>query len=130
MAGAFEQFWTMYPRKAAKGDARKAWGQMEELLPPITELLGILAEHKKCEQFLRDGGQYIPYPATWLRQERWEDELKVDMGSNVNGKEWHETASGIAAKALELGVSQRDAEPFPQFKARVFAASGRLSKAA
>ena len=30
----------------------------------------------QCQQldWLKDGGQFIPYPASWLRAARWEDE--------------------------------------------------------
>ena len=39
-------------------------------------------------------------------------------------KEWHETASGIEAKAADLGIKKRFDEGFPAFKARVFEAAG------
>lgn len=39
-------------------------------------------------------------------------------------KEWHETASGIEAKAVELGITKRFDEGFPAFKARIFEAAG------
>lgn len=39
-------------------------------------------------------------------------------------KEWHETASGIEAKAVELGIKKRFDESFPSFKVRVFDAAG------
>jgi hypothetical protein len=97
-------FWKSYPRKAAKGDARKAWLQTAKIRPETGELLQVIEQHKQTEQWLRDGGQFIPYPASWLRAERWEDELTVDMGANKNGKLWHESWSGIVAKGKELGI--------------------------
>lgn len=45
-------------------------------------------------------------------------------------KEWHESASGIEAKAAELGLTRRFDEPFPTFKARVFEAAGLEVEAA
>ena len=35
-----------------------------------------LAEQKKSKDWTKDGGQYIPYPATWLNGKRWQDELE------------------------------------------------------
>lgn len=35
---------------------------------------------------------------------------------------WHESAAGVRARAIELGVAERDLEAFPTFKARVMAA--------
>ena len=38
-------------------------------------MIGAVEAQKQTEQWKRDGGQYIPHPATWLNQMRWEDEL-------------------------------------------------------
>ncbi len=32
---------------------------------------------KQSEQWTKDNGRFIPNPATWLNQGRWEDELPV-----------------------------------------------------
>lgn len=49
-------------------------------------------------------------------------------------KAWHETPSGIEEKAKELGVPRvpgnNGLDPFPAFKARVFAAAGMQAQAA
>jgi hypothetical protein len=34
-----------------------------------------IERHKRSAQWTKDGGQFIPNPATWLNQKRWEDEL-------------------------------------------------------
>ena len=31
---------------------------------------------KKSEQWNRENGRFIPYPATWLHAQGWEDELE------------------------------------------------------
>lgn len=79
MQDDFETFWTCYPRKVAKGDARKAWKQTASIRPNMDTLIAAVAAQRKCEQWLKDGGQYIPYAATWLRAERWDDVLEVEM---------------------------------------------------
>jgi len=33
-----------------------------------------LERSKVSEQWQRDGGQFIPHPATWLNGRRWEDQ--------------------------------------------------------
>ena len=33
-----------------------------------------LEVQKQSQQWRKDGGQYIPMPATWLNGRRWEDE--------------------------------------------------------
>ncbi|NDA64363.1 MAG: hypothetical protein EBX50_20395, partial [Chitinophagia bacterium] len=59
------------------------------------------------------------YPATWLRGERWEDELTIVLPDVVNEKPWHETASGIEAKGKEFGLYPSQFATFPEFRAAV-----------
>ena len=69
-----ERFWAVYPRKKGKQDAWRVW----EKLNPDKELCFTMAaalKWQKCTaQWTEEGGKYIPYPATWLRHRRWEDE--------------------------------------------------------
>jgi ribosomal protein L37AE/L43A len=75
----FEEFWKIYPRKCKKGDARKAWGQTKKIRPPLAELLKTVYAARASKQWHKDDGDFIPYPATWLRGECWSDELEVDL---------------------------------------------------
>lgn len=76
----FEAFWQAYPRKVGKDAAFRAWKRKRRELPPPDELAAILARQCHCEQWQRDGGQYIPHPATWLNGGRWQDELEPTAG--------------------------------------------------
>jgi hypothetical protein len=84
----FEEFWKIYPRKVAKGDARKAWAATTKIRPPMPELLKAVYAARASKQWLKDDGDFIPHPATWLRQERWEDQHEVDLSQmhSANGK--------------------------------------------
>lgn len=100
----FEAWWQRYPRKVAKGDARKAWKQTEKIRPPLAQLLKALSVARASEQWLKDGGQFIPYPATYLRQERWDDVHEIELAQvQHDGRMWWETNNGIERKAKELG---------------------------
>ena len=74
--GGFEKFWSAYPRHVAKSDAQKKF----EKLNPDEELLAVMLDaiekQKNSEQWVKDNGQYIPHPSTWLNQRRWEDEVR------------------------------------------------------
>lgn len=76
----FNRFWAAYPRKKGKQDALKAW----EKLAPDMELCRVMSAalkwQKQSEQWLKDGGRYIPYPGKWLRQRLWEDEPDKPSG--------------------------------------------------
>jgi hypothetical protein len=119
----FSIFWATFPRKVAKADARKAWAQTKDIRPDIAILLSAIKAQSKTEQWMRGGGQFIPYPATWLRGERWEDELEVTLPGVVNEKPWHETSTGIEAKGKELGLDPDQFEHFPAFKIAVMRAA-------
>lgn len=120
----FDQFWAAYPRRVDKGTARKAWARTASIRPLIADVLKAVEEAKRSAQWLKDDGQYIPYPATWLNGERWDDEHEVDLGSNVSGKAWYETSSGIEAKGRELGLKVGDYDNFPAFRAQVHSKAG------
>lgn len=72
----FAEFWEAYPKKMAKGDAIKAWGQMEAG-QHLAKILETVKASAKLEAWTKDDGRFIPFPATWLRAQRWEDELSI-----------------------------------------------------
>lgn len=78
-AVGFDAFWAVYPRKIAKGDARRAWMKLRPDERLRATILGALSRQVSCDDWSRDDGQYIPYPATWLNGARWEDEATEPM---------------------------------------------------
>ena len=119
----FEEFWKVWPKRCAKADARKAWAQTKDIRPELTNLLNAVKAACKTEAWMKDGGKYIPHPATWLRGERWEDELEVKLPNVINDKLWHDTATGIELKGKELGLDPSQFESFPHFKVAVMRAA-------
>lgn len=70
----FERFWSHYPKKVGK-DA--AWREWQALAPgdDLTDrILAALQWQRASAQWLKDGGQFIPHPRTYLHQQRWLDE--------------------------------------------------------
>lgn len=75
----FEEFWTLYPKKQGKGAALKVWKRLKPDKALFERIMASVRENvAKNQQWQRDGGQYIPNPATWLNQTRWEDTIGVD----------------------------------------------------
>lgn len=70
----FDRFWKAYPRRQAKKAAKKAWDKLKPDLPLCRIMAAALERQKRSSEWRRDGGAYIPYPATWLNGRRWEDE--------------------------------------------------------
>ena len=71
----FGEFWDLYPKKSGRSEAERVWadtvGEDEELYLTVMEALG---RQVFWEQWQRDGGRFIPYPARWLEQRLWEDQ--------------------------------------------------------
>lgn len=79
----FDQFWEQYPKKRSKGRAERAWNKITPDENLLAEILDGLERAKKSHEWTKEGGQYIPYPSTWLNAKGWEDEFGEEAG---NGK--------------------------------------------
>ena len=75
----FAQFWDAYPKKKAKEAALKAWDKRKPTSELLSAMLSALERQKVSPDWLKDSGRFIPFPATWLNQARWTDEVEVDL---------------------------------------------------
>lgn len=76
-AGAtFDDFWLLYPRRVARRDAMKAWAQMTA----AEQMAAVVAMVDWRRVWATKDKEFLPYPATWLRGGRWEDELPETDG--------------------------------------------------
>lgn len=76
----FAQFWQAYPKKVSKDAARKAWVKLK-LSQHSEQVLESLERWKASKGWKKNGGEFIPYPATWLNRNDWADEeLTTDTG--------------------------------------------------
>lgn len=91
-ADAFDQFWSAYPRRTGKEAARKAWAVVAKRgVTPDRIMAGLhrFAEHPP------DDPQFIPHPATWLNQGRYDDEPMEARNGNGMGRD-QRTGAGAA----------------------------------
>ncbi len=114
---AFERFWQLYPRKVAKMDAQKAWRTMTD--SQRFAALESIPIHVRYWQLAGTQKEYLPYPASWCRGERWTDEL--EMPEPTSGNAWMKSESGIATKAAQVGVQARPGEGYQELRARILA---------
>lgn len=65
----FEKFWSSYPKKVGRGAAERAWKKAVQLATAeeITRIAKVYP--------WGDDKQFIPHPATWLNQQRWQDDI-------------------------------------------------------
>lgn len=70
----FESFFASYPGK--RKDRKVAQRSWKKIDPNQHEAIFIaLIAYKASEEWLAQGGKFIPYTSKWLNQERWKDEL-------------------------------------------------------
>lgn len=75
-AAAFEIFYQAYPNKKNVKTARTRWEKMKVTPELFAAIMEGLERAKNSQEWGKDGGAYIPHPATWLNGEGWKNEYK------------------------------------------------------
>jgi hypothetical protein len=94
------ELWVVYPRKAAKKDARKALHALKPDDALRRRILENVAHRKAADPQWRD--QIVPHLATYLRGERWEDEVQ-DRPRGAGSKAAQRERDNAAAVAAFVG---------------------------
>lgn len=70
---SFAKFFSSYPKKLNKSYAKQIWFKLkpDDLL--VNKIMSSLENFKKSKDWIKENGQFIPYPSTWLNKKRWED---------------------------------------------------------
>lgn len=86
LPAGFAEFWSVYPKKKSKGAAVKAWKRIKpsaELVEQIVRKVDLL---KRTDQWVKDGGQFIPHPASWLNAMGWEDDVDTSVTASGHAR--------------------------------------------
>jgi hypothetical protein len=84
----FAAFWSHYPKKLGKGQAEKAWNRLHPENGLVEIILASVEAHRTTQQWA--DLQYIPYPATFLNDRRWEDILLSAKRESTAERLWRE----------------------------------------
>lgn len=104
LGGRFDEFWSAYPRKVGKGDARKRWEKIKPDDTLFEKIMASVEAAKQSKEWRKDNGEYIPYPATWLNREGWEDDLSgVDLSSGEKDDTMYGLEEAIERARREAG---------------------------
>ncbi|MCD8206799.1 MAG: DUF6291 domain-containing protein [Bacteroidales bacterium] len=90
---AFDEFWAMYPKKKSKGQAKRAWDKIKPDKDTIMAIMAKLPELMASDDWQKENGRYIPYPATWLNAEGWKDEVSRPKNRYEVIDEWARASS-------------------------------------
>lgn len=88
----FDEFWSTYPKKVGKKAAQNAWKKAKPDAELFKRIIQAVEAAKVSDQWTRGNGQYIPHPATWLNQGRWDDEL--DPATPAGGQIYQAASTG------------------------------------
>lgn len=73
----FETFWSTYPKKVGKAAAQKSFQRLKVNNELLEAMLSSIEIQKQSKQW--SDKQFIPNPATYLNQRRWEDEFETEL---------------------------------------------------
>ena len=112
----FSDFYDLYPRKMARKDAEKAWRSMTVI--EQEKALEALPNHLKYWKIKETAKDFIPYPASWLRAGRYDDELDIEPTKKPE-LPWYSSEELTKAKAQEVGCQAYAGEGWQQWRARI-----------
>lgn len=108
----FERLWKCYPRKTAKGAARRAFDRVMRRTdaPNIDDLIAAVGRYG--EQFTsgKSEQRFCAYLATWLNSERWLDEILPAQTQQISEPKSGEirTAESLASAFVHTGRSEEE----------------------
>ena len=94
----FDEFWDLYPKKVGKKAAQSSWKRIHPDAALFDRIIQSVTAAKRSEQWIRENGRFIPNPATWLNQGRWDDEL------TASGQSYPQAAVGYGGKFNTMDV--------------------------
>lgn len=98
----FNIFWNEYPKRVGKEKAKKAFFKtcLDDVV--FSEMLEALNKFKMTSDWKKEKGQYIPYPASWLNQKRWEDEFNFEIDESKIENNHDEIDSEVEKRFMNI----------------------------
>lgn len=82
----FDEFWQGYPKRVGKDAARKAFEKRKPDALLTARMVQAVETQKRSRQWQEESGKFIPNPATWLNQGRWEDDVEAEAENKETWK--------------------------------------------
>jgi len=119
----FDSFWKIYPKRIGKVSARRAWKKIRGAKEHVLEIIEGVEKWKASQQW--QDAQFIPYPATFLNDRRWEAEVpqhgqqrsKTQQRSATNFEVLDRVRDAVdrgAGRALPSGIERAPGGALPK----------------
>lgn len=109
----FEKFWKRYPNKVGKP---KAMAKLKQINPDgkLDEvIMEGLARHCVSQSWLKDNGEFIPHPITWLNRQGWEDEVRANVPGQTNTGGSRQAGPSLVDRVRQANAHLFENEPPP-----------------
>lgn len=101
----FDEFWEAYPKKVGKQPAHKKWKQKHLDAKAEMIIADVIWRKGRSQQWNKG---FVPNPATYLHQERWDDERDdIQAGKAKDGKDSIDAVKARNEYTRVLQESQR-----------------------
>jgi len=97
----FESFWSVYPRKVGKAQARKAWDKLKLNDDTVKMIAENIALRIKYGEWSDANKTFIPHAATYLNNARWEDEVEQKLVTQIK------QPAQIKKRDIEVALTDR-----------------------
>ncbi len=78
---AFDEFWNLYPKKVNRKRSEQKWKTLD--FEAQQKILEVLPKQNASAVWMKEGGQFIPHPTTYLNGERWNDQVEVPKANYI-----------------------------------------------
>jgi len=113
---SFIDFYNLYPRKMGRKDAERSWNRLTS--DQQSDCLDAMPNYLKYWKIKETAKDFIPYPATFLNQERWTDEIDIEPLKKPE-LPFYATEELTLKKAQEVGVTPYAGEGWQALRSRI-----------
>lgn len=103
----FTKFYSVYPKKVAKGAAFKAFKKLDPSEELLQEMIAAIAAQSRYRSEAAKANEFVApwkHPATWITNECWEDEIKSHADLKEKVRIQGKCACGDYANQKDNGV--------------------------
>lgn len=100
-------FWEPYPKKTGKGAAWKAWKKLRPSNGLRERIKDSVIKHTLSQDWKKENGQFIPNPATFLNQKRFDDAINAARNDEKGGvaRVWSEIVLHVRQRGSQAPIS-------------------------